>query len=164
MKKILLCIAAIFLLISCENEETLNGLWKFDDDYCVEIKKDKGYFVLLNAEAWALGLSNFLGIGDLAIKNLKKTGDNRWSGKEVTWWEDEYTGKVLKLDWDGATYILSEDKKSLTRFVLDEKITLYKVDNVLDNVPAQPYLKMEQIQQQENADILKKGILKKINH
>lgn len=176
MKKLSLLFVATILLISCSKEEThkkhLTGLWKVDDTWCVEIKKDRGYFVLLNAEAQFPGLSKFLKIGDMTFKDLKKTGDNRWSGKEICWYYYVDTGEILQTDWDPVTIVLSGDKKSFISIRGgSDQLTYYKVNNVLDNVPDQtdyyqPYYEMfapipQSANVKNNMENLKKG---KIGH
>ena len=161
------CLAVLGMFFSCKKEEThkkhLNGLWKVHDGWCVEIKKDKGYFVLLEANDFGdIGLSRFLTIGDLALKDLKKEGENRWSGKSVFWWYNTNTGEVLELDWGGATFVLSEDKKSMIEINEFGRTTYYKVNNVLDRVPDQPILRNLKQQQEENTDSIQKMTLSKL--
>ena len=161
----LVLLSILFFAVSCEKEEThkkyLNGIWKADDTWCVEIKKDKGYFVLLRAEEQFPGLSRFLKIGDVAIKDLKKTGNNTWSGKEIAWRYWVSTGEVYELDWSNATFVLSEDKQSFVRISEFGNLTYYKVNNILDEVPySNYYFSPNQVQRNIVDDNMPDGMAK----
>ena len=157
LRKVLYCLTVVVIatiaLISCNKEEThkkyLNGLWKIDDSYCVEIKKQEGHLVLFDAEYWAQGISRYVNVGDKAFRSLKKEDDNRWSGEELYWEYNEYD-QVVGTAWVGVTIILSKDKKSFVSSSNVQKITYYKVNDVQESVEDRIDFKSE--------PMLKKGI------
>ena len=161
---IAICLAGVTMFSACSKEDKenaeLQGIWKVDDTWAVEIKGNQAYFVLLDAEAIRAGLSDFLAVGDIAIKNLKKQNANTWTGNEVFWYYNTTTGRVISISYEDVdTYILSGDKNRLERTSDEyEPITYYRVQKATDPVPSSPSnIAPQPTQQNENIGIIKKA-------
>ena len=95
-----------FYMVDCKTEEEeeensyekLNGVWD-RGDIVVTFNNDSAVFTQINSESnWQTVLNNSgIRIGDKKFRNIKNTGDLKWSCQELvyslttydfTWWED----------------------------------------------------------------------------
>jgi len=132
---LLTCTICLFTACAIVDDEDLKqnselyGLWELDSNCRIKIEGDKATFVLLDAEALHKGLSEFLKVGDVAIKNLKKTEENKWKGQEIVWYYKS-TGEVSRVDYLSFTYTLNSGKDQLTREkndIVNTEAVYYKV-------------------------------------
>jgi len=107
-----------FFAISCKTEddnnenndyELLDGVWN-RGDIVVTFSNGIGVFTQINSDSgWIDVLINGkIRIGDQKFKNLKKSGNLQWSGKERT-----YDVMITDTDWTNSTITLSADGQTL---------------------------------------------------
>jgi hypothetical protein len=135
----------MLLFSNCKKEEEedvklLDGIWKAKESWVVKIdeKSGTGTFVKLDAEEHKEGLSKFLKVGDLAIKDLKEISNHLWTGKEIMWYYYTTTGEIVYTDWQEVTYTLNDANNQLTRSssAYGGEIIYYKVKDINYPVPA----------------------------
>jgi len=97
-----------------QNSE-LNGIWEINENCKIKIDGKQAIFVVYNTEFAKLkGLDKFIKVGDVAIKDLVKIEENKWTGKEIICYYIESTKEVTRIDYSLSTFTLNAEKNKLT--------------------------------------------------
>jgi len=100
-------------LSSLLSSPSIDGVWVNDGGHTVTISGNSGVFtVISSASPWPSAVEkNYVKIGDLKYRDIKSTGDLKWSGQQLN---AVYTGSVATgTRWENCTFTLSKDGRTL---------------------------------------------------
>jgi hypothetical protein len=104
-------LSLVLLAIATTNmvfAQTLTGIWKSPSGNVFSYYDNKAVFVDINNSGWKeVEKKGYIGIGSPATRNLRSTGNQTWSGQDLTYNKDYTTSWVnvtVTLNPNGLTF------------------------------------------------------------
>ena len=95
---------------------SIEGVWKSDNGHTVDISGSTGTFVVISSDgSWTSAVEKgFVKIGDLKFRNIKSSGDLKWSGEQLMVTYNTSTFVASSTKWERCTFTLNKDGRTLT--------------------------------------------------